>query len=764
MPAILQAQAPGRAGAGENGDLVQRVFARERRQNAHALRVRVDLLEHVVAEALVHEQPDQMRVGIERRAVRMVGGEEQAPRIVEQEERLQPDDPLQRVDEALVAVAHGHHAAPGVAFDIHDHRFFRVRALADGVLAHAVARGRAGLTEQHLAHVDGDVRRLVEELDDLRRSGRELAIPLRPIGVELDVGEVDRQSFRSTDRGERRLHVARHAEIAAVDVERMGDAELFQRAGEIDDDLPRRNAVIGVLLIEIELALVEFEGADAAGIDHFDRDGLGRVHGPGDIILDGLEILLLRELAQEKIVTAQHGEGAFVDHGRVAHLHMRLARIGRQHRGLEAGGVAHLGITIAGQMRRGHGMAAAGAGQLGAGDRIALMVLGQKHAGDGHLTAADMGMRVDGAGHDHLAAHVIGLVGLSVGHAGKDFAVLHIDVAHLARHLIRGIVDLAARQFDQHGRLQTYDVRGKVVMAGAIDPHTHIGGGKMTIARMLLPEDHQGDPVARTELTRAGCGHAVPSTHLTGYRYAEMGYTACFEPAMLPANARQAHMEMGDTPMVDKGAFVMLGSDDYFLRQLAAKKDFKAIKDYVAWTMHAAQAIAVKVVNPGGISAFKFNQRALDLDEEHVYYHVTPRQIIQTLARAIQELGVTHPLHIHGCNLGVPGNIESTLATVRASEGLRMHMTHTHFLSYGTEGDRKFSSGAARITELVNKTPNVSIDVGQVLFGQTCTASGDSMRQYAIGTSAHPKQTVVMEIECDAGRGVVPMRYRDKSF
>ncbi len=312
--------------------------------------------------------------------------------------------------------------------------------------------------------------------------------------------------------------------------------------------------------------------------------------------------------------------------------------------------------------------------------------------------------------------------------------------------------------------MPTYDVKGKIVMAGAIDPHTHIGGGKMTIARMLLPEDHSGDPVTRTELTRAGSGRAVPSTHVTGYRYAEMGYTACFEPAMLPANARQAHMEMGDTPMVDKGAFVMLGSDDYFLRQLAAKKDFKAIKDYVAWTMHSAQAIAVKVVNPGGISAFKFNQRKLDLDEEHVYYHVTPRQIIQTLARAVQELGVTHPLHIHGCNLGVPGNIETTLATVRAAEGLRLHMTHTQFLSYGTEGDRHFSSGAARLVELVNKTPNVSIDVGQVLFGQTCTASGDSMRQYAIAKSAHPKKPVVMDIECDAGCGVVPMRYRDKSF
>ena len=310
----------------------------------------------------------------------------------------------------------------------------------------------------------------------------------------------------------------------------------------------------------------------------------------------------------------------------------------------------------------------------------------------------------------------------------------------------------------------TYDLKGRIVMAGAIDPHTHIGGGKMTIARMLMPEDHQKDEVACTDLTRAGSGHAVPSTMVTGYRYAEMGYTACFEPAMLPANARQAHMEMGDTPMVDKGAFVMLGSDDFFLRQLAAKQDFEAIKDYVAWTMHSAQAIAVKVVNPGGISAFKFNQRKLDLDEQHAYYGVTPRQIILNLARALRELGVTHPLHIHGCNLGIPGNVETTLATIRAAEGLPIHLTHIQFLSYGTEGDHKFSSGATRIAELLNKTPSVSIDVGQVMFGQTCTASGDSMRQYAISRNASPKKSVVMDIECDAGCGVVPMHYRDKSF
>lgn len=311
---------------------------------------------------------------------------------------------------------------------------------------------------------------------------------------------------------------------------------------------------------------------------------------------------------------------------------------------------------------------------------------------------------------------------------------------------------------------KTYDLNGKIIMAGAIDIHTHIGGGKVNIARMMLPEDHRADLVSKTKLTRSGCGHAAPSTLTAGYRYAEMGYTACFEPAMLPSNARQAHMEMADTPMVDKGAYAMLGSDDFFLRMLTAKKDREAISDYVGWIINATQAIAIKVVNPGGINAFKFNQRKLDLDEQNEHYGVSPREIIKSLARAVRELGVPHPLHLHGCNLGVPGNMHTTLDTIRAVEGMPLHLTHVQFHSYGTEGDRKFSSGAAEIAEAVNSNPNISIDVGQVLFGQTVTASDDTMRQYAGHWHAHPKKWVIMDIECDAGCGVVPFKYRDKNF
>ena len=309
-----------------------------------------------------------------------------------------------------------------------------------------------------------------------------------------------------------------------------------------------------------------------------------------------------------------------------------------------------------------------------------------------------------------------------------------------------------------------FDLRGSVVMAGAIDLHTHIAGGKVNIARAMLPEDHQHDPLAYTELTRAGSGHAAPSTFTAGYRYAEMGYTACFEPAVVPSNARHAHLEMGDTPMIDKGGYAMLGSDDFLLQLLVESAEQPLINDYVAWTLHATQCIGVKVVNPGGISAFKFNARHLDLDEAAPHYGVTPRAVVTSLTRALHELGVPHPLHVHASNLGVPGNFATTLATMGAAEGLPIHLTHVQFHSYGTEGDRKFSSQAAQIAEAVNAQANVSVDVGQIMFGQTVTASADTMRQYANHRLAHPKKWLCMDIECEAGCGVVPFRYRDRNF
>ena len=306
---------------------------------------------------------------------------------------------------------------------------------------------------------------------------------------------------------------------------------------------------------------------------------------------------------------------------------------------------------------------------------------------------------------------------------------------------------------------QIIDCKDKIIMPGAIDLHTHIGGGKVNIARMMLQEFHNNYD-NDYDLT----ANFVPSTLKTGLQYIEMGYTSCFEPALLPINARQSHAEMADIPFIDKGGYAMLGNDDFLLDLISRGADQSEINDYVAFIIKATQCIGIKVVNPGGINAFKFNQRALNVDENSVRYKITPRKIVRILARAVYELGIPHPLHVHCSNLGVPGNFKSTINTIKAAEGLPIHITHIQFHSYGNNGDRNFSSASAEITEHLNKIPNLTCDVGQVLFGQTATMSGDSMKQHANHKHAHPDKWLCMDIECEAGCGVVPFKYTDQSF
>ncbi|MFM7930428.1 MAG: amidohydrolase family protein, partial [Pirellula sp.] len=98
-----------------------------------------------------------------------------------------------------------------------------------------------------------------------------------------------------------------------------------------------------------------------------------------------------------------------------------------------------------------------------------------------------------------------------------------------------------------------YDLEDHVVMAGGIDIHTHIGGGKVNLARLLWPQRSEGLDDQKPWLSPLSA--PVPGTWETGRRYLQMGYTTCFEPAMLPANARQSHIEMRDTPWLDTGGY-----------------------------------------------------------------------------------------------------------------------------------------------------------------------------------------------------------------
>jgi len=306
----------------------------------------------------------------------------------------------------------------------------------------------------------------------------------------------------------------------------------------------------------------------------------------------------------------------------------------------------------------------------------------------------------------------------------------------------------------------TCDATGKIVMAGAIDVHSHIAGWSVNTARLLLPEFRLGSAVrpGTTPLSNAGW----PAFEI-GCLYAAMGFTTVVEPAVSPHYALHAHLELADIPIIDKATLAVLGNDDFLLGLIRAKESAAAVSDYVAWTLAVTRSLGIKVINAGGAAAFKENAREFSFDDVVPSYGVSSREIVKTLQRAITDLGVPHPLHVHCNNLGVAGSADSALATIAAADGLPLHLAHLQFYGYGKEGKRGFSSAAARLAEAVNANKSVTIDVGQVIFGQTVTVSLDILRQFRARNQARPRKWVILDGDAN-GAGIVPYNYRSADF
>jgi len=313
---------------------------------------------------------------------------------------------------------------------------------------------------------------------------------------------------------------------------------------------------------------------------------------------------------------------------------------------------------------------------------------------------------------------------------------------------------------------RTLDATGMVVMPGGVDMHCHIAGPKVNTARKMMPDDKRtAEPVRRTLHTRSGSTGSVPSTFATGYLYAGLGYTTAFDAAIPPLVARHAHEELQDTPLIDKGFYVLMGNNHYVMKQLQANEPAK-LKAYVAWLLSAAKGYAAKIVNPGGVEVWKSTGgNATGLDDTVQHFDVTPRQIVQGLAKAVHELGLPHPVHVHCNNLGVPGNWQTTLETMSALEGFRGHLTHVQFHSYGGDPDdqRTFRSEVPQLVEYVNAHENLTVDVGQVLFAETTSMTGDGPLGYFLH-KVTGRKWYSGDTEMETGCGIVPITYKEKSL
>ena len=316
----------------------------------------------------------------------------------------------------------------------------------------------------------------------------------------------------------------------------------------------------------------------------------------------------------------------------------------------------------------------------------------------------------------------------------------------------------------------TLDARGMVVMPGGVDIHAHVAGSAVNAARRLVPAERALDRAPAPDLApdegalaRSGTGGVLPSTFTTGYRYAGLGYTTTFDAAVAPLMARHTHAELDDTPIVDAGCFILMGNDEFLFRQIASGERERA-REYAAWLLGAAGGWAIKIVNPTGVERWKRNQREpVGIDDPLGSTAVTPRAVLETLADAAESLGLPHPVHVHCNNLGLPGNAVHTLASMRALAGRRAHFTHLQFHAYGAGAKGgAWGSGAREIIEYVNAHPEVSADVGQVMFGPAMTITADGPVEYLLHASSGKRWTNV-DIELETGCGIVPYEYRDRA-
>jgi formylmethanofuran dehydrogenase subunit A len=310
---------------------------------------------------------------------------------------------------------------------------------------------------------------------------------------------------------------------------------------------------------------------------------------------------------------------------------------------------------------------------------------------------------------------------------------------------------------------RTIDATGMVVFPGGVDVHTHVAGAALNFARGLIPEQHrQAAPVIHSRLRRAGLGGSTPTTFATGYLYAGMGWTTVNEAAVPILSAKHTHEELHDTPIVDKTCCVLMANNEILLDLMEAG-EWERARHVMAWQVWAAKAYGVKAVNPGGVAAWKWGKDAKQLSDPVAGYgKITPGQIVAGLARLVDELKLPHPLHLHCNNLGAPGNVTTTLETMKTLEGNRAHLAHLQYHAYGGDDWGNINSASTTIADYFNAHPNLTTDAGAVLFGNTVTITADGPWQHLL-YQLTGKKWANLDVENETGCGVVPYAYKPGS-
>ncbi|MBC7114337.1 MAG: formylmethanofuran dehydrogenase subunit [Archaeoglobi archaeon] len=313
---------------------------------------------------------------------------------------------------------------------------------------------------------------------------------------------------------------------------------------------------------------------------------------------------------------------------------------------------------------------------------------------------------------------------------------------------------------------KTIDASGKLVFPGGIDIHSHITGPKVTAGRILRPEDHRRCVERRKNGLHSGTGFTIPSTRVTGYRYARMGYTTVVEAAMPPLEAKHTHEEITSTPIIDIAPLTLFGNN-WNVMEFAREKDYESLSKFISWMLRTTKGFGVKLVNPGGVENWGWGKDVDSIHSKVLNFDVTPAEIIRALAISNDLLRLPHSIHIHFNNLGHPGNYETTLESMKLVEDLKgerqsMHATHLQFHAYGGDSWKNMRSESEKIADYINRHEHITADMGQVILGDTTTMTSDGPMEFSLHRLSGRKWSN-HDVELETGAGIIPVFYSSRN-
>ena len=261
------------------------------------------------------------------------------------------------------------------------------------------------------------------------------------------------------------------------------------------------------------------------------------------------------------------------------------------------------------------------------------------------------------------------------------------------------------------------DASGCVVMAGGVDVHSHLAG----------------EPL---EVLREAGNALIPPTWDAGNQYGAMGYTTVVNAATPALAARRTVLEEQAVDGIDSLNLIWVGENPA-LTKLAESGSDSELDQYLAWLLDVSCGWGLKLINPmGGREGW--------------------RKLLLRLMEANARMGLPHPLHLHHPYLAKPGAYEDIIATMEAAGDMPLHLAHLQFYGYKKNEAGKTVSAAQEIAAALNAHPNITADVGAVVFGPAAAVSCDTS---FVGTLSGKKGNRTELWELDGGMAVLPLKY-----